>query len=73
MLATTTAQQLLNIVCNVFDSYSAVLFLPQGKKEQFHLAAHFSLGDRIRKEALIAPGQGLAGWIIRNREPLADQ
>lgn len=70
MLATNTAQQLLNIICNVFDSYSAVLFLPEGKKEQYHLTAYFSLGDRIRKDALISPGQGLAGWIIRNREPL---
>jgi GAF domain-containing protein len=70
MLANITAQQLLNIICNVFDSYSAVLFMPHGKREQYHLAAHFSLGDGIHQDVIIAPGQGLAGWIIRNREPL---
>ncbi|WP_029895181.1 GAF domain-containing protein [Desulfohalovibrio reitneri] len=64
-----TCQHLLGIICNVFDAHSAVLFLPEGK-EEFGLQAFFSLSDRVRCGARIAPGQGLAGWIIRNRKPL---
>ncbi|EPR42309.1 GAF domain protein [Desulfovibrio sp. X2] len=62
-------QQLLGIICSVFDAHSAVLFLPE-EAGSYSMAASFSLSDKIKKGAVIAPGQGLAGWIIRNREPL---
>ncbi len=64
------SQQILSIVCNVFDAHSAVLFRPDEAGRGFAVAGCFSLSDHIRKDAIIAPGQGLAGWIIRNREPL---
>lgn len=70
MTATTPETQLLRIVCSVFDAYSVVLFLPDGEGEVCHLAATFSLGDKIVPEATVLPGKGLVGWIIRNREPL---
>lgn len=60
----------LAIVCSVFDAYSAILFLPDGSSESCSLAAYFSLGDKIQKKASILPGKGLAGWILRNRQPL---
>lgn len=66
----TVCQHLLGIVCNVFDAHSAVLFMPDEAGQGFAVAGCFSLSDHILKDAVIAPGQGLAGWIIRNREPL---
>ena len=63
-------EQLLAIVCNVFDAYSAVLFLPEADSEVCRAAAAFSLGEALNREAAIAPGQGLVGWIIREKKPL---
>lgn len=62
--------QLLAIVCSVFDAYSATLFLPKENGEECELTASFSLGDKIAKNALIFPGKGLTGWILRNKQPL---
>jgi GAF domain-containing protein len=62
--------QLLAIVGNVFDAYSAVLFLPEPGSETCRAAASFSLGDALNRDAAIAPGMGLVGWIIREGKPL---
>lgn len=34
------------------------------------LAASFSFGDMVDAGTAIAPGRGLVGWILRNRQPL---
>jgi GAF domain-containing protein len=60
---------ILQIVCNVFDSYSAVLFLPDGAGGCV-LAESFSLGDHVRRGMALPPGQGLAGWIVKEKKPL---
>lgn len=70
MSAYSVEKQILSIVCSVFDAYSAVLFLPDEEGENCHLAASFSLGDKILSGASIAPGKGLVGWIIGSRQPL---
>lgn len=64
-----TYQRILGIICSVFDAHSAVLILPVGS-ERYTPTAFFSLSDTIDAEAEILPGQGLAGWIIRNQAPL---
>lgn len=61
---------LLGIICSVFDAYSTVLFLPGPGSGEYRLAARFSLGDDIDSGTVIEPGQGLVGWIIRNKRPL---
>ncbi|MBF0481928.1 MAG: GAF domain-containing protein [Desulfovibrionaceae bacterium] len=63
-------KRLLEIVCNVFDAYSAVLFLPLPDAADCRLAASFSLGDDLHHNVLIGPGEGIVGWIVRNRKPL---
>jgi signal transduction protein with GAF and PtsI domain len=63
-------EQLLSIVCNVFDAYSTVLFLPEGGGPVCRVVASFSLGDALDRDVAIAPGQGLVGWIIREGKPL---
>ena len=62
--------RVLQLVCNVFESYSAVLFLPEGDGGTCRLAASFSLGDDVRQGMSLTPGQGLAGWIVREKKPL---
>lgn len=62
--------RVLQLVCNVFDSYSAVLFLPSPGSGDCVLAASFSLGDHVRQGMVLAPGQGLSGWIVREKKPL---
>jgi GAF domain-containing protein len=67
---TTFYEQLLAIVGNVFDAYSAVLFLPEPGSETCRAAASFSLGDALDSSVAIVPGMGLVGWIIREGKPL---
>ncbi len=61
-------ETLTQIIGNIFNAYSVAIFLPRG--EHFALTASFSLGDTIASDAKITPGQGLVGWIIRDRKPL---
>ncbi|WP_027183424.1 GAF domain-containing protein [Desulfovibrio inopinatus] len=70
MLLHESFHTILAIVCNVFDAYSGVLFLPLPGTRQFTLASSFSLGDDIRPELRLNPGQGLVGWILREGQPL---
>lgn len=70
MTDTSFYDQLLAIVGNVFDAYSAVLFLPATDGGICRAAAAFSLGDALDRDAAIAPGMGLVGWIIREGKPL---
>lgn len=70
MTANSVEKHILSIVCSVFDAYSVVLFLPDEEGEAHHLAAAFSLGERIASNASVLPGKGLVGWIVRNRQPL---
>lgn len=67
-MKSTFEQQVLSIVCSVFDAYSAVLFLPDETGRAYPLAASFSLGDNIPPDTVILPGKGLVGWIIHTRE-----
>ena len=62
--------QILAIVCSVFDAYSTTLFLPGEDGEECSLAASFSLGDKIAQNAVVIPGKGVTGWIVRNKQPL---
>ncbi len=66
-------ERILGILCSVFEAYTAVLFLPLAHgdcKAAYTPEALFSLGDHVDRSVKIEPGQGLVGWIIRNREPL---
>ena len=62
-------KRILELICSVFDAYSVVLFF-RDTGDNYQLSYFFSLGDDIRKDTSIHPGQGLVGWIIRNNQPL---
>jgi GAF domain-containing protein len=73
--ALSSYDRLLGILCSVLNAYSAVLFLPGEKAgadgNRIHrIASGFSLGDTLDFSAEIREGMGLAGWILRHREPL---
>lgn len=66
-------EHMLGIICSVFDAYTAVLFLPSDPDRPDRavtLESAFSLGVKVEMRAEIAAGQGLVGWIVRNRQPL---
>ena len=62
--------ELLGLICSVFESYSVVLLMPEPGGDSYRIEASFSLGDEVDTEALIAPGASLAGWVLRDQEPL---
>ena len=62
-------KHILSIVCNVFDAHTCALFLKRNDG-QYCLSEHFSLSDNIATDTVISSGMGVAGWIIRNTEPL---
>lgn len=62
-------KRILELICSVFDAYSAVLFF-RNSGDNYQLAYFFSLGDDICTDAKIQPGRGLVGWILRNDQPL---
>jgi len=69
-MTSSCLETITSVVCSVFDAYSSVLFLPRKNGQDFYVAAHFSLGDEVDNQAIIEPGKGLVGWIIRNKRPL---
>ena len=70
----TVYDKILGILCSVLDAYSTVLFLPGDgtlvSKDVYAVNSSFSLGDKIDFSSTISEGQGLVGWILRNKEPL---
>ncbi|QLA16068.1 GAF domain-containing protein [Desulfolutivibrio sulfoxidireducens] len=70
MSDTTFYQKLMALALNVFDAYSAVLFLPEPDSVNCRVAAYYSLGDDVKADVVISPGMGLAGWIVHNQKPL---
>ena len=64
-----TVDDILVIICNVFDAYSVVLFVKDGSGS-CRLVSSFSLGDSIDDKVKITPEQSLAGWILKEGQPL---
>ncbi len=66
--------RILAILCSVLDAHSAVLFLPAEGVQEISpacgLAASFSLSSKLDYSTFVSDGQGLVGWILRNKEPL---
>lgn len=69
-MANDFEKHLLGIVCNVFDAHAAVLFLPEDESEKCRLAAYYSPDDNTELSHDVEHGRGVAGWILRNRQPL---
>lgn len=58
---------LLELVRTTFDAHSAVLFLPD-RAGNYEVALASTESAPFVREARIAPGRGLVGWILRHRQ-----
>ncbi|WP_446423827.1 GAF domain-containing protein [Mailhella sp.] len=69
MTVKTPIESILALAASVFDAYSVVLFeAPREGRSQ--IIAAYTQGDHIDQDAVIAPGRGIVGWILRNSAPL---
>ncbi|MFQ6111380.1 MAG: GAF domain-containing protein, partial [Nitrospinota bacterium] len=62
---------LIALVSNVTEAYTAALFLENKARSGYQLITYHSLSRHIIPNALILPGQGLVGWVLQNRQPLS--
>lgn len=69
-MANDFEKHLLGIVCNVFDAHASLLFLPGCAPDTHRLAAYYSQDEDIILDRDVEKVRGLAGWILRNRQPL---
>lgn len=63
-------EAILALAARVFKAYSVVLFEVVGTDQNAHMLAAYSLGNHIDQHAVITPGRGLVGWILRNDSPI---
>lgn len=64
------ADHLIQLVCNVTEAFSALLFLVSDKNPgSLRLYACQSLSMNIKKDATINIGHGLIGWVAKNDQP----
>ncbi|MGN1038017.1 MAG: GAF domain-containing protein, partial [Mailhella sp.] len=70
MLVKNPVESILALAASVFDAYSVVLFDAPRQGQGAQIKAAYSQGDHIDQSAVIRPGRGLAGWILRNRSPI---
>lgn len=70
MIVKNPVESILALAASVFDAYSVVLFEAPRNGQGAQIMAAYSQGDHINQNAVILPGKGLAGWILRNRSPI---
>ena len=70
MIVKNPVESILALAASVFDAYSVVLFEAPRTGQGAQIMAAYSQGDHIDQNAVIYPGKGLAGWILRNRSPI---
>lgn len=68
-MSTFDTDTLLQLARDALAAHCAVLFLPE-PDGRFVLAASACEGSPATVPAAVAPGKGLVGWILRNRQPL---
>lgn len=67
---TNIMNEFLSLIASTFKADSVVIFQPNSENKHANLLAHFSTSESIDTGAVIAPGKGLVGWILHNKEPL---
>lgn len=70
MIVKNPVESILTLAASVFDAYSVVLFEAPRNGQGAQIMAAYSQGDHINQNAVIYPGKGLAGWILRNKSPI---
>lgn len=67
-MATSPSDQLLSLACETLGVHSALLF--RSDDDGAVLVSAACMGAPTPVPVTIAPGRGLVGWILRNRQPL---
>ena len=63
-------ESILTLAASVFNAYSVVLFEVLGDGQKAQILAAYSQGSHLDQNAVILPGRGLVGWILRNHSPI---
>ncbi|MBW2621459.1 MAG: GAF domain-containing protein [Deltaproteobacteria bacterium] len=63
-------QDLIELVSNTTEAHTAALFLSPESGRPLELIAHQSLSPNIKTDIRIGSGEGLIGWVHKNRKPV---
>lgn len=64
-------QNFIELISNVMESYSTVLFvLDEEKKDILQIKSFYSFSKNINKKSRISQGEGLIGWVYREQKPV---
>lgn len=61
---------LIQLVCNVSEAFTTIVFLPDPSRRSLFLKSYYSLGNSVMEDAVIPFGQGLVGWVAENNSPV---
>lgn len=64
-------KDIIELLTNVTDAFTAALFLFDETKQELHLTAFHTLSKNFDQNAVLAPGDGLAGWVAKHGRPLS--
>ncbi len=70
LLLNDQIQELIELVSNTTEAYTTVLFLSPEPGQPLELVAHQSLSPNIDVGVRINSGEGLVGWVHKNRKPV---
>ncbi|MBI3793294.1 MAG: GAF domain-containing protein [Nitrospinae bacterium] len=63
-------EALVQLACNVMDAFTVAFFRSTPDGETLRLASYFSLGENVVPGVTIKSGQGMIGWVAKERRPL---
>ncbi|MBI5179034.1 MAG: GGDEF domain-containing protein [Nitrospinae bacterium] len=63
--------EFIQLVCNVMEAYTVAFLSYDPAADELTLRSHFSLGNTINPRVTIRSGQGMIGWVAKERKPLA--
>ncbi len=60
----------IQLISNIFDTYTTALFLFDKKSNMLKLNYHYSLGENIKNDIVINIGKSLKTWLINFKKPI---
>lgn len=63
-------RRILQAALDLLEANEGSIMLLDAAGENLHVAAAVTEGDRVVEGAVVKVGQGVAGWVAQNREPL---
>lgn len=63
-------ENLVKLVGNALDAFTTAFFLYDEPSGELSLFTHFSLSSSINSSVTFKPGQGVLGWVAKERKPI---